>query len=408
MFGCNGCNHKAQQEKVNMRGKICFFLLGLLSLGIAGCGISVRSPAAPPPTPTDALALGAQPSELHGASPVQPQGTPTPFPQPADMPAEWLYVSDPTYGISWKAPSNWYWIQESWPISMPGAVLLSAVATEKDAAHLLSSPQPVFPTGLMALTVYAMRAEAPLPDLHEAQLITVSGQTAWVREVEGFAAMPFTWRATLFIYGTSASRYTLSFGCAPPTGADEAGRARFQTLCRQIWAHILKGVAIKEKNPCVPVPTPTPGPITWRRVHSDWYRYSFEVPSGWYEDPHSTPDRRRFSSAPLLSEPSPGCPPPNRWMKLDFGVLPLEHPPDLTGMTPITIAGRPAWVSSGEGEESAPSLFTFSAHISGPRYGYSLWLGCALSQEDQSDRETLIAECKDVMTHILESFRIFP
>jgi hypothetical protein len=95
-------------------------------------------------------------------------------------------------------------------------------------------------------------------------------------------------------------------------------------------------------------------------------------------------------------------------MKLDFGVLPLEHPPDLTGMTPITIAGRPAWVSSGEGGESAPSLFTFSAHISGPRYGYSLWLGCALSQEDQSDRETLIAECKDVMTHILESFRIFP
>jgi hypothetical protein len=108
------------------------------------------------------------------------------------MPAEWLYVSDPTYGISWKAPSNWYWIQESWPISMPGAVLLSAVATEKDAAHLLSSPRPVFPTGLMALTVYAMRAEAPLPDLHEAQLITVSGQTARVREVEGSAAMPFT------------------------------------------------------------------------------------------------------------------------------------------------------------------------------------------------------------------------
>jgi hypothetical protein len=380
--------------------KICFFLLVLLNLGIVGCGASLLSPTAPPATPTGKFVFGVQTSELHGTSPVQPQGTPTLFPQPEDMPAKWLYISDPTYGISWKAPSNWYWIQESWPISMPGAVLLGAVASEKDAAHLLSSPQPVFPTGLMALTVYAMRAEAPLPDLHEAQPVTVSGQTAWVQEVEGSAAMPFTWRATLFIQGTSAYSYTLSFGCAPPTGADDAGKAKFQALCRQIWEHILEGVEISGKNPCILVPTPTPGPITWRRVHSDWYRYSFEVPSGWYEDPHSTPDRRLFSSTPLSSEHSPYCSPPNSWMKLDFGVFPLEYQPDLTGMSPVTIAGRPAWVSSGKGEESAPSIVQFSTYISGFQYWYHLRLACALDEFE--------AECPEVMKHILESFQIVP
>jgi hypothetical protein len=388
---------------------LLLLILGLLGLGMAGCKASSLSPTASSATPTGTSVFGVWPSESHRASPIHPvQVTPTPTLQPADVPVEWLYIGDPTYGISWKEPNNWYGIQENWPISIPGAILLRAVASEKNAPLLLSSPQPIFPNGLMVLTVYAVRPEVPPPALHDAQPITVSGQTGWIQETKGAAAMPFTWQATLFIQGTSAYSYTLSFGCTPPTGADDAGQTGFQAFCQQIWEHILEGIEIQGTPPCAPVPTPLPGPITWKRIHSDWYQYSFEVPSGWYEGETASPDRRHFSSVPMLSGPFPYyCPSPYGWMKLDFGVHPLQYQPDLTGMDPVTIAGRPAWVLLGKGRESA-SFVEFSAYISGPQYWYHLWFGCAPGEGENEVREAFVAQCTDVMEHILGSFQFGP
>ena len=174
---------------------LCLFLLilGLLGLGMAGCGASSLSPVASSATPTGTSVFGVWPSESRRASPTHPvQVTPTPTSQPADVPVEWLYISDLTYGISWKESNHWYGIQENWPISIPGAILLGAVASEKNAPLLLSSPQPIFPNGLMVFTVYALRAEVPPPALHDAQPITVSGQTGWIQETKGADAMPFT------------------------------------------------------------------------------------------------------------------------------------------------------------------------------------------------------------------------
>lgn len=327
---------------------------------------------------------------------------------PMNVPSEWLHIDDPTYGISWKVPRNWYWIpEEHWPTPMPGSVLLRTTASEEDAALLLSSPQPIFPNGLMVLTVHAVLAEAAPQNLQGAQPVTVSGQRGWVQEIKGVGAAPFSWRARLFVQGTSAYSYTLSFDCAPPSGADAAGQAGFEASCRYIWEQILEGIEIMEKKPCLPAPMSTPGPITWRRVSDDWYKYSFEVPSGWYEDQSVTPDRRVFFSAPAVAEQSPYCPSSDGLMKLDFGVDPLEkYQPDLSGMTPITVAGRPAWVFSGEGGEAGPSTF-LSVYISGPQYWYSLWLGCT-PRGANAERYTFVAECTSVMNHILESFQILP
>lgn len=152
-----------------------------------------------------------------------------------------------------------------------------------------------------------------------------------------------------------------------------------------------------------PPPTPTVGPITWRRISDAWYKYSFEVPSGWHEDRDSTTDRLVF-----FSDPSP-----DGLMKLDFSADPSlkygrDLRPDLTGMSPITVAGRPAWIFSGEGGEAAPSTFVVSAYIAGPEYWYYLWLGCTPSGSNAEVRDRFITECRSVMDHILGSFRIAP
>ena len=187
---------------------------------MAGCGASSLPPTASSATPTETSVFGVWPSDSRRASPTPPvQVTPTPTPQPADVPVEWLYISDPTYGISWKEPNSWYGIQENWPISIPGAILLGAVASEKNAPLLLSSPQPIFPNGLMVFTVYALRAEVPPPALHDAQPITVSGQTGWIQETNQY------W-------------YHLWFGCAPGEGENEA-REAFVAQCTDVMEHIL-------------------------------------------------------------------------------------------------------------------------------------------------------------------------
>jgi len=306
---------------------------------------------------------------------------------------------------------------------------LDASANDKAAAWLFSSSYPAFPNGLMVLTVHAVTVESPLPNLQEAQPVTISQQSGWlssesaaayvaverpgwVWEVSGVRAAPFTWRATLFIQGLSAYSYTLSFGCALPSRTDTTGQADFEVSCRRIWEEIVAGVEVVEKKACLPPPTPTAGPITWRRISDAWYKYSFEIPSGWHEDRGPTADRLVFFSDLALVEPF-YCPSPDGLMKLDFGAdPPLKYgrdlEPDLTGMSPITVAGRPAWIFSGEGGEAAPSTFVVSAYIAGPEYWYYLWLGCTPSEGDAEVRDRLIAECRSIMDHILGSFQITP
>lgn len=161
-------------------------------------------------------------------------------------------------------------------------------------------------------------------------------------------------------------------------------------------------------NSCRPAPTPTPGPLTWRQIRDDWYRYAFEIPSGWYEDPNVTPDRRGFVSDAAQMDPS-YCPSPMGWMKLDFAADPPgkfqpNMQPNLEGMTPITVAGRPAWILT----EAAPDLWMITVYISGPDYWYQLWLGCTPAGSDAATRDPFIAECQRIMDHILESFQILP
>jgi hypothetical protein len=288
-------------------------------------------------------------------------------------------------------------------------VLLDAVASEKEASALLASSQPTFPDGLMILAVYAALDEFSLINLGEAWPVIVSHQPGWVQEKSGDAAAPFVWRVTLFIRGTSSYNYTLSFDCAPPSEASAADQASFEASCKRIWAKILSGVQVMKKEPCVAVPILTPGPVTWRQVSDKWYKYAFEVPSAWYEERGPSSDRLLFFNDPALLEQFSACPPSGDLMKLDFGADPIaSFEPDLTGMEPVTVANRPAWITSGEGGEAAPATFMVAVYISGLEYGYSLWLGCTPFRIGAESNAALITECRSIIDHILASFQIAP
>lgn len=155
-------------------------------------------------------------------------------------------------------------------------------------------------------------------------------------------------------------------------------------------------------NPCPPHPAFTPGPLTWRRVEDAFYGYSFEVPAGWLEAEHVTPDRLVFFSDPSIYGQPEFCPRPNGLIKLDFGADPPAKAPDRAGYTSTTIDGRPAWIYAGEGGEAAPNTHITSVYILGPEYGYLLSFGCTPpaggSREDFS--------CQAVVDHVLADFRV--
>lgn len=402
-------------------------LLGVLILGLAGCGGMVASRMASTFVPIEtALPTIQTPSLAQTPRPSSIPALPSP-PTPTDIPVGWLYIGDPSYGLSWRVPRHWQRIEEQRSTAAPGAVLLGAWTNDKEAALLISSSHSTFPNGLMVLTVQAVTTEAPSPNLRGARPITVSEQPGWlssdpaapfivvarpgwVQEVSGAAAVPFAWHATLFIQGTSTYSYTFSLGCTPPGGADTKAQAGLEASCQRIWEQIVAGVEVVERKACLPAPTPTPGPITWRRVSDAAYKYAFEVPSGWHEDRGPTADRLVFFSDLASGDPS-YCPSPDGSIKLDFAADPPgkyqpDMQPDLTGMNSITVDGRPAWIFSGEGGEAAPSIFTITVYISGPEYWYRLWMGC--TPANAAVREQFVADCKRVMDHILGSFRVMP
>lgn len=168
-----------------------------------------------------------------------------------------------------------------------------------------------------------------------------------------------------------------------------------------------------------PGPTPAPtGPFStqepaeaWQRVSDDWYGYSFEVPATWIQE-KPTRDRLMFFSDPTVVGQVGPLTLPNGLIKLDFAVDPIgKGEPDRTGVTPITVAGKPAWIISldysGREESEAAGPPSFSVYILGSEYWYTLWLGCTPpSGADAKVRDTFIAKCRQILDHILDSFQI--
>ncbi|HXF69106.1 MAG TPA: hypothetical protein VNK89_04820 [Thermoflexus sp.] len=167
-------------------------------------------------------------------------------------------------------------------------------------------------------------------------------------------------------------------------------------------------------------PGPTPASIApfstqepveaWKRVSDDGYKYSFEVPATWIQDEEAaTPDRLMFFSDPTVVGKVGPLTLPNGLIKLDFAADPIgKGEPDLTGANPITVAGRPAWIISEEGSETAgPSSFNTVVYILGSEYWYTLWLGCTPPfGADAKVTDRFIAECRQILDHILNSFQI--
>lgn len=165
---------------------------------------------------------------------------------------------------------------------------------------------------------------------------------------------------------------------------------------------------------------PTPASITpfstqepaeaWKRVSNDEYKYSFEVPAAWILEESATPDRLMFFSDPTVVGQVSPLTLPNGLIKLDFAADPFgKGEPDLTRANPIKVADRPAWIILWEGEAAGPSGFSTTVYIFGPEYWYTLWLGCTPpSGADAKVIDTFIAECRQILDHILDSFQIMP
>lgn len=178
--------------------------------------------------------------------------------------------------------------------------------------------------------------------------------------------------------------------------------------------------------PTEPLASSTPGPTppsiapfstqepaeAWKRVSDDGYKYSFEVPAAWIRDEESaTPDRLMFFSDPTVVGRVGPLTLPNGLIKLDFAADPVgKGEPDLTRANPITVAGRTAWIIQEEEDEGAgPSSLSTMVYILGPEYWYTLWLGCTPpSGGDAKVTDAFIAECRQILDHILGSFQIMP
>lgn len=389
---------------------ISSWMVALLTLALMGCGGAPRPPQLrKPPSPTQTRVMrGAIAGPTQTSAPPRADVAPSLSPTPRGISSEgWLSVGSPPYGLFWRVPREWYAAEGEWPSPNQMAVLLAGNANDEQANSLMASG--ALPRGVMLLRVYAIEAGIPSARPPKSRTVSISGRPGWMQEVAGDPAMPFAWRARLWLEGTAAYgyNYILEFGCAPPTGADAAEQAAFVASCRGIWDECLAGVQVLKEPRCRQGPTPTPGPITWRRVSDDWYKYAFEVPSGWLEMEHVTADRLVFLSDPAVYGGQPGCPFPNGLIKLDFAAdPPPTSGPDLTGWKPTTVSGRQAWLQSAPGDEAGPDTSWISAYIVGSEYHYSLSLGCTPPSPEESG--TFGADCQNIVDHILASFQVLP
>ncbi len=261
----------------------------------------------------------------------------------------------------------------------------------------------------MVLRVYAIKGEASPEQPAGSQATIISGRPGWLQEASGEAVAPYAWRATAFAQGVPAYgySYTFVFDCVPPGEAGSAQRSEFVASCQRTAEAILAQVEILREATCRQGATPTTGPLAWRQVSDDWYRYAFEVPSGWLETDHVTGDRCSFLSDPGAYGQPEQCPLANGLMKLDLAVDPPgKGGPDLRGWRPFTVGSRQAWLTTRSGDEAGPGTFWISAYIEGPEYHYLLSLGCTPPSPEASAAYGY--GCQSTMDHILESFRIKP
>lgn len=262
-----------------------------------------------------------------------------------------------------------------------------------------------------------MQSVVAAPDPNQAQAVKIGAFSGWLQEEVNSDIFPYANRRTLFVEAY-ANRYALSLACVPPGEADAAETAVYIEMCDQIWQQMMFGFSVKPIGIAAECPEVTvpPDHITWRRVSSNWYRYSFDIPAHWLEQRSVTSDRLGFLDDPAIYDQPNSCPLPNGIMAVDFSVDPPGNfgtgepnsVPDTAGYAETTIAERTAWIQTVHGGElMGPADVGTTVYIKGNDYWYHFWLLCVPPTDaGAAEQDAFKAQCADTLSQILASFEI--
>lgn len=405
-----------------------------LFLGLMGCMPTAVSEVVSSPMVTKTDLTTEMPTFLPAASTLTPttvsyaettsvQQAPTAPPSLPTATPSLIHLITPTAwshfissgSIIWITPSTWWPVRDVISTSIENGNLLYAASNIPFDPLLITKSEPHFPEGFMLMM---LQSTLDSPESTEGQEVKIGEQhTGRLLEETTSEIFPFGHRHILSVKAY-ANRYALSLACVPPSEADSAEMAAFASLCNHIWQQMVTGFAIQPigmASECPEVDAP-PDKVMWRGVTSDWYRYSFDVPSHWFEIRGVTPDRLGFLNDPAIYDQPNFCALPYGLMKLDFSVDPPgnfgtgapDSAPDVEGFTELTVAAHQAWIQTVQGGElTGPADFGTTVYIKGDNYWYHFWLLCMPPTDaDAASQDTFKAQCGETLSQILVSFEI--
>jgi hypothetical protein len=272
-----------------------------------------------------------------------PEPSPTPLPLPTDW-SRFFY-----YELFWSVPSDWQPLTEELSSPLTEEYFIYAASGN----YTMSPPWPQSSDGEMLMT---LQANVELPAAAELRAISINGHSGWMRSLQEWDP---AW--SLFLQ-TPSNLYALELACTPAPEANAADQANFEQACEQIWQRMIDELAVMDFGLSTDCPeiVGRPPATAWRRVHSQWYRYAFEIPVDWLEQRGPTADRLQFLSEPDAFNRPFICPLDVGIMALDFaadapgnfGTGAAGSGPDVTDFTSTMIAGYPAWIQTVQGGET--------------------------------------------------------
>jgi hypothetical protein len=332
--------------------------------------------------------------------------SPEPSPTPLPLPTEWSRFF--YYELFWSLPSEWQPLTEELSSPMTGEHFIYAASGN----YTMSPPWPQSSDGEMLMT---LQANVELPATAELRAISINGHSGWIAESSRMGPS----HRSLFLQ-TPSNLYALEVACTLAPEANAADQANFEQACEQIWQRMIDELAVMDFGLSTDCPeiVGRPPATAWRRVHSPWYRYAFDIPVDWLEQRGPTADRLKFLSEPDAFNRPFTCPLDVGIMALDFaadapgnfGTGAAGSGPDVTDFTSTMIAGYPAWIQTlqgGETEKMDAAATGTAVYIQGPEFWYYFWLSCSPPTETTIGAQSQFqAACAETAMRILNSFEI--
>lgn len=340
--------------------------------------------------------------------------TPTPLPAPTGSPPsptptrqEMEGQTNVELGFAWEVPSGWPEVTDQTPAE-DDVLYWQTWANHEDVAQFLSGSSPPLQDTLLVLSVgVKSEANSAFPPPGSRQQETSLGQKVAALTVSGAEAAPFSLRLS-YTLARSPYQYNLGLGCQFPAEASSATRSAAEASCQDTWRRVSRNFGI------CPLPgQPISSPESWQTVADEYYGYSFEIPTDWYEQEHRSLDQREFVTDPVVLIQPRYCSKPNGIIGLRLSITPPGNfqpadGPDRTGYTQLTDKSFPIWIRyQNEAEVGVEGVTNTAVYIQGNSYWYGLGFEChAPSGADGETKTTFQAQCDTVLTRILDSFQV--